>query len=157
MQYDCLTVAVESRFDFSVIMFFWRTTRVTLSIVAYHPLCHGNFHFKSKLDCHVISIIKMQFCGHKLSDSWQGERATWEKMAALRANCGTELTIDHCLAKLATEFKNQKLAQARSANSSFKMPQRSLLKARTPSWINLQAYGNHFFFFFFFFSSFFWM
>ena len=73
----------------------------------------------------------------------QGERGTWEKLAAIRANCGIELTIDACLAKLTNEVKNQRVLQSRTSRSSLRPGQgQAFLRARTPSWINLQAYGE---------------
>ena len=73
----------------------------------------------------------------------QGERGTWEKLAAIRANCGIELTIDACLAKLTNEVKNQRVLQTRTSRSSLRPGQgQPFLRARTPSWINLQAYGT---------------
>lgn len=75
----------------------------------------------------------------------QGERVTWEKLAAIRANCGIELTIDSCLAQLTNDAKQQRVLQSKVARNSLRNPQSAqsqFLRARTPSWINLQAYGQ---------------
>jgi hypothetical protein len=66
-------------------------------------------------------------------------------MSAIQANCGIELTIDACLAQLTTWLKRKRVTEARSPRNSIRTspaPQQQLLRARTPSWINLQAYGE---------------
>jgi len=82
----------------------------------------------------------------------QGERGTWAKMSAIQANCGIELTIDACLAHLTNALKKKRVtADAGSPRHSLRVaigspsPQvqaQQMLRARTPSWTNMQAYGE---------------
>lgn len=78
----------------------------------------------------------------------QGERETWTKLSAIKANCGIELTIDACLVSLTAKPGNGKAPEAGQRSSFYRTSaggtpsSRSLLRARSPSWINLTAYGG---------------
>lgn len=64
---------------------------------------------------------------------------TWAKLSAIRANCGIELTIDACLARLTARAREQQRQQV--ARPTRQPAPRSIMRARSPSWINLTAYG----------------
>ena len=98
-----------------------------------------------------LSLVERSAVALTSASLAQGERGTWAKMSAIQANCGIELTIDACLAQLTNSLKKKRAtAEARSPRHSLRtapapspgMPVQQMLRARTPSWINLQAYGE---------------
>ena len=67
---------------------------------------------------------------------------TWTKLSAIRANCGIELSIDACLATLSDKARQQKLSGDSRRSSLLQASRSSMMRARTPSWLNLSAYGT---------------
>ena len=75
----------------------------------------------------------------------QGERETWAKLSAIKANCGIELTIDACLSSLAKGANERRLLEPRAMQKSPSFLRNASpqgIRARSPSWINLTAYGE---------------
>lgn len=106
-------------------------------------MAHTSLQFISPCLAQVRTCAFQKSATVKESELFQGERVTWAKLAAIRANCGIELTIDSCLAQLTSEVKQQRVLQTRTSRNSLKANQgQGFLRARTPSWINLQAYGE---------------
>lgn len=74
----------------------------------------------------------------------QGRRCTWEKLSAIKANCGIELVLDECVALLNHMRRLKRSAErAASATSSHGLPNASRFNAskRIPSW-NCMAREN---------------
>ena len=76
----------------------------------------------------------------------QGERVTWAKLPAIRANCGIEMTLDECMLELSEmmAMRKQVAGLYRVARPHLQRPSpaaASKLRKRIPSWINLSAMG----------------
>lgn len=65
----------------------------------------------------------------------QGRRCTWEKLSAIKANCGTELALDECVAIL-NHMRRLKRSAERAAASSHGLSSTVRFNAsrRIPSW-----------------------
>ncbi|CAN1173538.1 Triacylglycerol lipase SDP1 [Linum perenne] len=64
----------------------------------------------------------------------QGRRGTWEKLSAIKANCGIELALDECVAIL-NHMRRLKRSAARAAAASHGLPPvRFNASRRIPSW-----------------------
>ncbi|KAF8028854.1 hypothetical protein BT93_E1504 [Corymbia citriodora subsp. variegata] len=66
----------------------------------------------------------------------QGRRCTWEKLSAIKANCGIELALDECVAVL-NHMRRLKRSAARAAAASshgLANPVRFNASRRIPSW-----------------------
>ena len=66
-------------------------------------------------------------------------------MSAIKANCGIELTIDACLSSLAKGANERRLLDPRVMQKSPSFLRNASpqgIRARSPSWINLTAYGE---------------
>ncbi|KAK4412892.1 Triacylglycerol lipase SDP1 [Sesamum alatum] len=65
----------------------------------------------------------------------QGRRCTWEKLSAIKANCGIELALDECVAIL-NHMRRLKRSAARAAAASHGLPSTVRFNAskRIPSW-----------------------
>ncbi|CAN0907928.1 Triacylglycerol lipase SDP1 [Linum grandiflorum] len=66
----------------------------------------------------------------------QGRRGTWEKLSAIKANCGIELALDECVAIL-NHMRRLKRSAARAAAASHGLhsnPVRFSASRRIPSW-----------------------
>uniref|UniRef100_A0A5B6ZGA1 Putative triacylglycerol lipase SDP1-like n=3 Tax=Davidia involucrata TaxID=16924 RepID=A0A5B6ZGA1_DAVIN len=65
----------------------------------------------------------------------QGRRCTWEKLSAIKANCGIELALDECVAIL-NHMRRLKRSAKRAAASSHGLanPVRFNASKRIPSW-----------------------
>lgn len=65
----------------------------------------------------------------------QGRRCTWEKLSAIKANCGIELVLDECVAIL-NHMRRLKRSEERAAASSHGLASTSRFNAsrRIPSW-----------------------
>ncbi|GFY96164.1 patatin-like phospholipase family protein [Actinidia rufa] len=65
----------------------------------------------------------------------QGRRCTWEKLSAIKANCGIELALDECVTIL-NHMRRLKRSAERAAASSHGLASTSRLSAskRIPSW-----------------------
>ncbi|GAB2295578.1 mitogen-activated protein kinase tyrosine protein phosphatase sdp1 [Dionaea muscipula] len=68
----------------------------------------------------------------------QGRRCTWEKLSAIKANCGIELALDECVAILnhMRRLRRSALRAAAAANASHNLPNPVRFNAsrRIPSW-----------------------
>ncbi|CAI9297663.1 unnamed protein product [Lactuca saligna] len=62
----------------------------------------------------------------------QGRRCTWEKLSAIKANCGIELVLDECVAIL-NHMRRLKRSAERAASASVSHPRFNASK-RIPSW-----------------------
>ncbi|CAH1432197.1 unnamed protein product [Lactuca virosa] len=62
----------------------------------------------------------------------QGRRCTWEKLSAIKANCGIELVLDECVAIL-NHMRRLKRSAERAASASASHPRFNASK-RIPSW-----------------------
>ncbi|XP_027186338.1 triacylglycerol lipase SDP1 isoform X2 [Cicer arietinum] len=65
----------------------------------------------------------------------QGRRCTWEKLSAIKANCGIELALDECVAML-NHMRRLKRSAERAAAASHGLPSTVKFSAskRIPSW-----------------------
>ncbi|XP_027366780.1 triacylglycerol lipase SDP1-like [Abrus precatorius] len=65
----------------------------------------------------------------------QGRRCTWEKLSAIKANCGIELVLDECVALL-NHMRRLKRSALRAAAASHGLPSTVKFSAsrRIPSW-----------------------
>jgi TAG lipase/steryl ester hydrolase/phospholipase A2/LPA acyltransferase len=65
----------------------------------------------------------------------QGRRCTWEKLSAIKANCGIELALDECVAVL-NHMHRLKRSAERAASSSHGLANSAKFSAskRIPSW-----------------------
>ncbi|KAJ1382118.1 Triacylglycerol lipase [Sesbania bispinosa] len=65
----------------------------------------------------------------------QGRRCTWEKLSAIKANCGIELALDECVAIL-NHMRRLKRSAERAAATSHGLPSTVKFSAsrRIPSW-----------------------
>jgi len=65
----------------------------------------------------------------------QGRRCTWEKLSAIKANCGIELALDECVAIL-NHMRRLKRSAERAASASHGFPSSAKFSAikRIPSW-----------------------
>ncbi|GJU88944.1 triacylglycerol lipase SDP1 [Tanacetum coccineum] len=65
----------------------------------------------------------------------QGRRCTWEKLSAIKANCGIELALDECVAIL-NHMRRLKRSAERAAAASHGTPHATRFNAskRIPSW-----------------------
>ena len=63
----------------------------------------------------------------------QGRRCTWEKLSAIKANCGIELALDECVAIL-NHMRRLKKSADRAAASSYHALGRFNASRRIPSW-----------------------
>ncbi|GJU26149.1 hypothetical protein Tco_1164770 [Tanacetum coccineum] len=65
----------------------------------------------------------------------QGQRCTWEKLSAIKANCGIELALDECVTIL-NHMRRLKLSAERAAAASHGTPHVTRFNAskRIPSW-----------------------
>ncbi|KAL4571726.1 hypothetical protein LXL04_018491 [Taraxacum kok-saghyz] len=70
----------------------------------------------------------------------QGRRCTWEKLSAIKANCGIELVLDECVAIL-NHKRRLKRSEQRAASLSHPHPHRFNASKRIPSW-NCMAREN---------------
>ncbi|KAG9135594.1 hypothetical protein Leryth_002325 [Lithospermum erythrorhizon] len=71
----------------------------------------------------------------------QGRRCTWEKLSAIKANCGIELALDECVAIL-NHMRRLKRSAERAAAASHGLPSsRFNASRRIPSW-NVLAREN---------------
>ncbi|KAL6530521.1 mitogen-activated protein kinase tyrosine protein phosphatase sdp1 [Orobanche minor] len=66
----------------------------------------------------------------------QGRRCTWEKLSAIKANCGIELALDECVAILNHMRRLKRSAERAAAASSHGLPTTVRFNAskRIPSW-----------------------
>lgn len=66
----------------------------------------------------------------------QGRRCTWEKLSAIKANCGIELALDECVAILNHMRRLKRSAERAAAASSHGLgsTHRSIGSRRIPSW-----------------------
>lgn len=68
----------------------------------------------------------------------QGRRCTWEKLSAIKANCGIELALDECVAILnhmrRLKRSAERAAAAASSSHGFTSTLRSNGSRRIPSW-----------------------
>lgn len=66
----------------------------------------------------------------------QGRRCTWEKLSAIKANCGIELALDECVAVLNHMRRLKRSAERAAAASSHGLanPVRFNASRRIPSW-----------------------
>nr|GMC79350.1 triacylglycerol lipase SDP1-like [Ipomoea batatas]GMC88654.1 triacylglycerol lipase SDP1-like [Ipomoea batatas] len=66
----------------------------------------------------------------------QGRRCTWEKLSAIKANCGIELALDECVAILNHMRRLKRSAERAAAASSYGLAStlRSNGSRRIPSW-----------------------
>ncbi|KAI3788271.1 hypothetical protein L2E82_01031 [Cichorium intybus] len=65
----------------------------------------------------------------------QGRRCTWEKLSAIKANCGIELALDECVAILNHMRRLKRSAErAAAASHSVSNPVRFNASKRIPSW-----------------------
>ncbi|XP_075490105.1 triacylglycerol lipase SDP1 [Primulina tabacum] len=67
--------------------------------------------------------------------AYQGQRCTWEKLSAIKANCGIELALDECVAVL-NHFRRLKRSAERAAAASQGLATTVRFNAskRIPSW-----------------------
>ncbi|GAU29594.1 hypothetical protein TSUD_164420 [Trifolium subterraneum] len=66
----------------------------------------------------------------------QGRRCTWEKLSAIKANCGIELALDECVAIL-NHMRRFKRSAERAASVSHSLPSTNVkfsASKRIPSW-----------------------
>ncbi|WJX11081.1 mitogen-activated protein kinase tyrosine protein phosphatase sdp1 [Trifolium repens] len=66
----------------------------------------------------------------------QGRRCTWEKLSAIKANCGIELALDDCVAIL-NHLRRLKRSAERAASASHSLPSTTVkfsASKRIPSW-----------------------
>lgn len=63
----------------------------------------------------------------------QGRRCTWEKLSAIKANCGIELALDECVAIL-NHMRRLKRSAERAAASSHGLTSKFSASKRIPSW-----------------------
>ncbi|KAL5067129.1 hypothetical protein RYX36_018016 [Vicia faba] len=65
----------------------------------------------------------------------QGRRCTWEKLSAIKANCGIELALDECVAIL-NHMRRLKRSAERAASATHSLPTNIKFSAskRIPSW-----------------------
>ncbi|XP_078441946.1 triacylglycerol lipase SDP1-like isoform X2 [Wolffia australiana] len=63
----------------------------------------------------------------------QGRRCTWEKLAAIKANCAIELALDECVAVL-SHMRRVKRTAERAAAAAAAPPARLSASRRIPSW-----------------------
>lgn len=63
----------------------------------------------------------------------QGRRCTWEKLSAIKANCGIELALDECVAIL-NHMRRLKRSAERAAASSHGLTSKFSASRRIPSW-----------------------
>ncbi|KAL4370612.1 triacylglycerol lipase SDP1 [Arachis duranensis] len=66
----------------------------------------------------------------------QGRRCTWEKLSAIKANCGIELALDECVAVLNHMRRLKRSAQRAAASASHGLSSNNRFNAsrRIPSW-----------------------
>ncbi|KAJ4978664.1 hypothetical protein NE237_009444 [Protea cynaroides] len=64
----------------------------------------------------------------------QGRRCTWEKLAAIKANCGIELALDECVAILNHMRRLKRSAERAAASQGFNSTVKFNASKRIPSW-----------------------
>ncbi|XP_058107094.1 triacylglycerol lipase SDP1-like [Magnolia sinica] len=64
----------------------------------------------------------------------QGRRCTWEKLSAIKANCGIELALDECVALLNHMRRLKRSAERAAASHGLAPPIRFSASRRIPSW-----------------------
>lgn len=64
----------------------------------------------------------------------QGRRCTWEKLSAIKANCGIELALDECVAILNHMRRLKRSAERAAAAASSHGPSKFSASRRIPSW-----------------------
>ncbi|KAL6010009.1 mitogen-activated protein kinase tyrosine protein phosphatase sdp1 [Asimina triloba] len=64
----------------------------------------------------------------------QGRRCTWEKLAAIKANCGIELALDGCVALLNHMRRLKRSTERAAASHGLGPPVRFSASRRIPSW-----------------------
>ena len=95
------------------------------------------------------SVVQLQIWGARDEGSrrWllrrrttflQGERAAWERMAAIHVSYGVEIAIDECLAKLTKTSKVEQSVGDMEKAMALQPP--SLNKDQTPGWSNHSYY-----------------
>ncbi|XP_077219463.1 patatin-like phospholipase family protein isoform X1 [Tasmannia lanceolata] len=64
----------------------------------------------------------------------QGRRCTWEKLSAIKANCGIELSLDECVALLNHMRRLKRSAERAAASHGLASTVRFSASRRIPSW-----------------------
>ncbi|KAI8105434.1 hypothetical protein M9434_000020 [Picochlorum sp. BPE23] len=71
---------------------------------------------------------------------WEGQRATWRKLAAIATNCDIEVTLDECLRQVTAKARRKKAKQAGLKPDS--NPDKNGKRIHNiPSWLHLQSLG----------------
>ncbi|KAK7244473.1 hypothetical protein RIF29_39295 [Crotalaria pallida] len=82
-------------------------------------------------------IIQNPSYGELQKAANQGRRCTWEKLSAIKANCGIELALDECVAIL-NHMRRLKRSAERAASASHSVPSPTTVRfsasRRIPSW-----------------------
>ncbi|KAF5192552.1 triacylglycerol lipase SDP1-like [Thalictrum thalictroides] len=79
-------------------------------------------------------IIQNPSHGELQKASNQGRRGTWEKLSAIKANCGIELVLDECVALLNHMRRLKRSAERAAASHGLASTVRFNASKRIPSW-----------------------